>query len=437
MLIYLILFILSLLFMGFFEGTETAIISANRLKFYSFLDSNELKYQRTSQLLTETQKLLIITLIGTNFSLVLGTFVAKELLHRTGILIETPYLKDLSKVLDIDTLFELIVLPPFFLIFCQIIPKNIFRIKADILILKLTGVLDLFSILFTPLVNSLSLITNFILKVFGIKEGILIHKLTREDLIDIVEESEKTGAIEESECEMISSIFDLGKTNARKIMKPLIDVVAININYYTIEDLKNLAKKTGHTRFPVYEDKIINLTGYIDLYQIFSSDDIEKRILKDFINEPYYIPESKRIDHLLEEFLEKRIRIAIVIDEYGSCIGIVTREDILEEIVGEIGDEFDRAEPPEYRYEGDVIYCDAKMVIDDANAAFNLNIPEGDYDTIGGFIYSALEKIPEVGDTVTYENAEFEVVSMDKQKINKIKIKISEKNIIEEESEEE
>lgn len=411
---YLFLFILSMVLMGFFAGSETAIISANRLKLYSALESPDKKRRKLAHLLNDTQKLLIITLVGTNISLVFGTFIAKEFLRSLQI--------EIFKSIDIETIASLIILPPIFLVFCEIVPKSIFRMRADTLIYKLTGLLSFSSVVFTPLVKILTYLTNHCLRIVGIKKGFALQKLTREDLVEIVEESERIGAIEDSEKEMIHSIFDLERTAVREVMKPLIDVIAININETTVEELKDLARRTGYTRFPVYEDLIINLIGYVDLYHIFACDDIDKRRLKDFVQEPYFIPESKRIDHLLEEFLEKRLRLAIAIDEYGSCVGIITREDIMEEIVGEIEDEFDQPAPPEFRVVDNAIICDAKMDIDDVNETFGLSLPKKDYETLSGFIYNELGRVPEVGDRVTYDNVKFEVISMDKQKIEKVKI---------------
>ena len=405
--------------MAFFAGTETAIISANKLKLYAIQDTESPDKNHVSLLLNESHRMLVVTLVGINISLVLGTFCAQEILSYPVIY---DYINHFGLKIDVEMLLNVIFLPPLFLIFCEIIPKTIFRIKADKLIQKVTPLLRFSNFVFTPLIMILLTSTNFLLHLFGIKEGVLVNKLTREELIDIVEESEKSGTIEESEKQMIHGIFDLKQRKVKEIMTPLIDVKAINVNKTNIDELKALAQKTGYTRFPIFSDRIINLTGYIELYQIFSSDDIEKKELKDFIQEPYYLPESKKIDMLLEEFLNNRIKMGFVVNEYGSCSGIVTREDILEEIVGEIEDEFDSPAEPIFEYKGDAIICNSLMNIIDVNKNFDLDLPKEDYETIGGFIYNSLEKIPQRNDEVIYGDHKFIVVSMDKQKIKKVKI---------------
>ncbi|MGI6466519.1 MAG: hemolysin family protein [Sphaerochaetaceae bacterium] len=224
---------------------------------------------------------------------------------------------------------------------------------------------------------------------------------------------------------MIDGIEELGETLVREVMVPRIDVVFVN-DTLSYDELKDLIDEEGYSRYPVYTDTIDNVVGILyvkDLLKI--RDNLTNFDVKQFMRKPYFIPESKRLDELLREFKKRRVHIAVSIDEYGGVSGIVSMEDILEVIVGDIQDEFDDDEDDEIIEMGQGIYlCDARSSIDDVNERLNLNLPEDDFDTLGGFVFEQFGRIPLNQEKVEYGGVDFIVQEIDGHKINRVKIVI-------------
>jgi magnesium and cobalt transporter len=225
---------------------------------------------------------------------------------------------------------------------------------------------------------------------------------------------------------MIDGIEELGETLVREVMVPRIDVVFVN-DTLSYDELKDLIDEEGYSRYPVYTDTIDNVVGILyvkDLLKI--RDNLTNFDVKQFMRKPYFIPESKRLDELLREFKKRRVHIAVSIDEYGGVSGIVSMEDILEVIVGDIQDEFDDDEDDEIIEMGQGIYlCDARSSIDDVNERLNLNLPEDDFDTLGGFVFEQFGRIPLNQEKVEYGGVDFIVQEIDGHKINRVKIVIN------------
>ncbi|MFA5514405.1 MAG: hemolysin family protein [Sphaerochaetaceae bacterium] len=224
---------------------------------------------------------------------------------------------------------------------------------------------------------------------------------------------------------MIDGIEELSETLVREVMVPRIDVVFVN-DSITYDDLKILIAEEGYSRYPVYTDTIDNVIGILyvkDLIRLNAG--LNSFEVKRFMRKPYFVPESKRLDELLKEFKKRKVHIAIAIDEYGGVSGIVSMEDILEVIVGDIQDEFDDEEDDEIIEMGEGIYlCDARAAIDDVNDRLNLTLPEDDFDTLGGFVFEQFGRIPQNQEKVEYNNIDFVVQEIDGHKINRVKIVI-------------
>jgi CBS domain containing-hemolysin-like protein len=243
-----------------------------------------------------------------------------------------------------------------------------------------------------------------------------------EELRNIVESETEDGTIEAEEREMIEGIFDFGDTTVREVMIPRIDMVCADIDAPT-EEILDLLRRTHHSRIPVYEDRVDHIRGLIyvkDLLHAISAG--EKWETRKIMRPPHFVPENKAIDDLLTEFKSTRIHMAIVLDEYGGTAGLVTLEDLIEEIVGEIQDEYDE-ETPLFEWEDDqTLTADARIAIDDLGLILGVDLPQEGYETLGGFIYDQLGHVPNPGESLEYGTLALEIGEVEGQRITKVRI---------------
>ncbi|MBZ0309006.1 MAG: hemolysin family protein [Anaerolineae bacterium] len=279
-----------------------------------------------------------------------------------------------------------------------------------------------------PLVAALQVLNGRVSLAMGIHP---IAKITEEEIKTLVDEGSEDGLIEDDEKAMIYSVFKFGDTLAREVMVPRIDMVAVDLKT-RLKDALDTIIKAGHSRIPVYENTIDNIKGLLyakDLLNVWQKGE-ETGDLASLLRAPYFVPESKKAADLLAEFQTRKVHLAIVIDEYGGTAGLVTLEDLIEEIVGEIRDEYDLLEEEEYQKISDTEYiCDAGLDLDDLNELMDAELPTDESDTLGGFIFTALGKVPEVGDKVLAEGIEMEVLTLNGRRIQKVRvIKIEEES---------
>lgn len=244
-----------------------------------------------------------------------------------------------------------------------------------------------------------------------------------EEILDVVSEGEAQGAVGEEQKEMIESILELEDTPVSAVMTPRTEIVAMPVDA-TFEQARGMVVEGGHSRIPVYEQTLDHIVGVLyakDLLKLRLPEGFELRRL---MRPAQYVPETKPLDELLMELRAKRVHMAIVLDEYGGTAGLVTIEDILEEFVGEIDDEYDENEPPPIQpIDESTLEVDARVHIHEVNEELGVELPEdGEYDTIGGFVFSAMGKIPQKGDELTHENVRFEIVDAEPRKINRLRI---------------
>jgi putative hemolysin len=245
---------------------------------------------------------------------------------------------------------------------------------------------------------------------------------TEEQIKTLVDAGEEEGVIEEEEKEMIYSIFDLGDTLAREVMVPRIDIVALEVKTSLKEALRVIVQ-AGHSRIPVYEDEIDSIVGILyakDLLKYWP--DFESLNLRDILREAYYVPETKPVDELLQELQQRKVHIVIVVDEYGGVAGLVTIEDVLEEIVGEIQDEYDSEESFVEVVSPDEVIFDGRTDLDDINDAMSIDLPTDTSDTVGGLVNSGLGRVATVGDRVRFGDVELTVLSMLGRRIKKVQV---------------
>jgi CBS domain containing-hemolysin-like protein len=277
--------------------------------------------------------------------------------------------------------------------------------------------------LLRPIVVALSTITNFLVRLMG---GQMIHRgpfVTEEELRLLVTVGEEEGVLEEEETDMIHSIFEFADTTVREVMVPRIDMVTLESDA-TVNEAVDLALQGGFSRIPVFEETIDNIIGVLYtkdmLKQLRESHD--SLPIRNLVRSAYFVPETKKLDDLLREMRQRRIHMVIVIDEYGSVAGLVTIEDLVEEIVGDIRDEYDREENLYEKVNQYEFIVDAKMSIDEFNELMETELENEDYDTLGGFLYAQLDKIPVADDTITFGDLTFTVMDTRGRRITKVRV---------------
>ncbi len=246
--------------------------------------------------------------------------------------------------------------------------------------------------------------------------------LSEDGLRFLMNVSEGESLIEEGEKEMIASIFELGKTLVREVMVPRIDLVALDVDT-DIQEALDVILAAGHSRIPIFEDSVDNIVGVLyakDLLRVFRNGHSQIQ-LRNIVRQPYFVPESKPVDELLRELQQRRVHMAIIVDEYGGTAGVVTIEDLLEEIVGDIQDEYDREEPEVQQVgEGEFLF-NARLSLDEVNELLDVELPNEGGDTLGGFIYSQLGKVPNVGEEVRFAHVTMRVLSVDGNRIEQVR----------------
>jgi putative hemolysin len=318
----------------------------------------------------------------------------------------------------------LVVVATTTLIFGELLPMNIALSQANNIALQAVIPINIISMLLAPLLRLAQWVSGAISQPFIGKSSIAL--VTEEEIKMLVDAGSEGGAIEDEEKEMIYSIFQFGDTLVREVMIPRIDVVALEINT-SVEEALNTIVDVGHSRIPVYEESIDHIRGLLyakDLLQAWRDGHTDRKI-KDLLRPAHFVPESKKAGDLLTDLQQRKIHLAIVIDEYGGTAGLVTLEDLIEEIVGEIHDEYDFDEEEAYQQVSENEYIfDAGIDLDDLNRMLEVELPTDEGDTLGGFVYSKLGKVPIEGERTTEGRVELEVLRVDDRRIRKVRLRL-------------
>jgi len=319
-----------------------------------------------------------------------------------------------------------------FSVFSIAIPHAWAKYAGEKVLSRTHKVLSFSAVVASPALYIFRLYDGFIRRLAGIAETTPEeeHEERQEEFLTGLEQHRTEGVLDAEEQEMIENVLELSSSSADEIMTPRTDIIAVEVN----SDLQKVLETItvgGHTRVPVFEENIDNIVGIVyakDLLTEIGKDPADFK-LRDKMRDVYFVPETKPLRNLLHEFQNRKLHIAVVLDEYGGTAGIVTLEDILEELVGEIVDEYEQTPPePIKKIDRNTIEADARTYIDDVNDQFELNLPEDeDYETIGGFVFSRLGYIPKANESFEYENLKFTIASAEARKIKRIRIeKISE-----------
>ncbi len=314
----------------------------------------------------------------------------------------------------------------FTIIVGEIVPRSVALRRPRQTAMLVARPMRFFIIVFAPLAGIALGLSNLIVRPFGLTATFAAPMITEEELRTLLEASAQSGAIEEDEREIIRNVISFGDTEVRQVMTPRIDIQAVDIGA-GLPAILEVIVESGHSRIPVYEGSVDAILGIVhakDLLPALARGQRELD-LRSVMRLPLIVPENRRVDELLDEFRRSSVLLAIVQDEYGGTAGLVTMEDLLEELVGDIQDEYDQEETLLQMLEPGVYRVDARMGIDDLNEQLELGLPHEDFDTVGGFVFGLLGRQPEVGASVHYEGMEFVVEKTDGRRVDKIRLEMA------------
>jgi putative hemolysin len=307
------------------------------------------------------------------------------------------------------------------LILGDLVPEGIGTAHADSIARWSAYPMRVLIVIFNPVVSVGIALSKSMAGVFG--GSSMVNAVTEEEIMTMLDASEKEGAIENEEKEMMVSVLEFGDRLVREVMVPRIDIEGVDIETPIIDALK-IFIDSGHSRIPVYEDTIDNIKGVLyakDLLSLWGKEPAKP--IQDIMRKAAFVPESKQADELLKELRASKVHMAVVVDEYGGTAGLITVEDLIEEIIGDIQDEFDIHEEAEYVQNGaDNYTVDASISLNDFNNLLDVEVPTEDSDTLGGFLFTQLGRVPETGEKVDYENLTLRIESIEGRRIRKVRV---------------
>lgn len=393
---------------GFFSASETALMSLSKIRIRHMVDEKVKGAELVSSLVENPSRLLGAILVGNNVVNIGASALATSL--------SIKYFG--SKGVGIATGVMTILV----LIFGEITPKSLAIQNAEKISLKIAKVIALITVILRPAVAVLMFVTNIIIKLFGGKLDTERPFITEEELKVMVNVSHEEGVLEGEEKKMIYNVFEFGDTQVKEIMQPRINVVAADISL-SYDELINIYRTEQFSRIPIYEESIDNIVGVLYIKDlIFYELGGEKFDIYEFIREPNFTFEFKKITELFAEMRTKRIPMSIVLDEYGGTAGIVTIEDLVEEIVGEIEDEYDMIKDDIETVGENEYIVGGGVKIDLVNEMLGINIESEEFDSVGGFIIGEFGEIPEIGQEMDYGRVKFVIEQISKNRIDKIRI---------------
>lgn len=405
------LIIIFLLLCGFYAGSETALISINRIRLKHWVKQQVRGAKGVEDFLNQPDKALSTTLVSNNVMLVACSSVASVYVAKLfgkG----NPYIE-----LNIELTTLLLVA---LLVLVEIASKTLFREHADILGLRIVPFLRLSYYIFIPLIELTRFISNLLLRAMGVPDRREFLPITKQDMDIMFEVGEREGVLGGEERGFITSVFEFGKTPVREVMVPRTEIVAIKKGT-SVKEAIDLIIATGYSRIPIYEGSIDNIKGIVHAFDLLGVSNLSVKV-NGLMRAVPYVPEMKRCDEVFAQLRREKNYMAIVLDEYGGTAGLVTIEDLLEELVGHIYDEYDSDQKRYYQLDERVYLIDARAEIEEVNEDLGLNIPAGDYETVGGFVIKNLGRIPEAGEQINLNGLKMMVLEASATRVKKVKV---------------
>ena len=430
-LVQIVLLIVLIALNAFFAAGEIALISLNETKMEKLAEDGDKKAKKICKLLQNSSRFLATIQIGVTLAGFLASATAAgylaEPLAKWVLKLAPSLTAHAAAVETVSLVLITLIISYFSLVFGELVPKRVAMAKAEKLAFAMAGILTACSVIFAPFVKFLALSTNGVLRLCGIDPHADDDPVTEEEIRLMVDEGEDAGIIEESQRDMLENVFEFDDVDAEDLMTPRIDVAALDVTE-SIADAIDECMQKGYSRLPVYEEDIDHIIGVLyvkDLLPYVGKELPSSVTLKSLCRETLFVPATVKGSALFQQMSEKHLQMAIVIDEYGGTAGIVTVEDLLESIVGNMQDEFDH-ESEELEQTGDNAFeADGALDVEELSEQLDVEFPEGDYDTLAGFLLSELGHIPEVGEQVTFENVTFTVTEMDDRRIETVHIDVT------------
>ena len=407
--IQIVLLIILLIGSGLFSASETALMSLSKIKMRHMEEDGVKGAKLVSTLIEDSNRLLTSILIGNNIVNIAATSITTSLftamLGAQGVAIATGLMTVLV------------------LIFGEITPKTISANNPEKASLVVAKPIKFFVTILTPIVWIFNIITKVIFKLFGVDDKGVKPFITEEELKTMVNVSHEEGLLEMEEREIINNVFEFGDMQAKEAMVQRLDIVAIDMED-SYEEIIDLFKTEKLSRMPVYEETIDDIIGILNIKDIIflSDEEIENFDIKKYMREAFFTYEFKKITQLLEEMKKDKSQMAIVVDEYGGTAGLITIEDLVEVIVGDIEDEYDEEEDEIQVISPNEFLVDGSTKISDVNEILNIELESEEFDSIGGYIIGYIRHIPEENEIIEMDNIKFNIESVDKNRIKKIRI---------------
>lgn len=424
----LLLIAILILINAFFAATEMAIVSLNDNRIRKMAEDGSKRAKKLTLLLQEPSKFLATIQVGITLAGFLASAAAAEGFSQVITNYIMSFNSDFSEsvVKGTSLMIVVIILSYVSLVLGELVPKRIAMEHAQKISMSVVIPLEFIGLILSPFVRLLTVSTNFIVRMFGVDPKGNDNKITEEEIRLMVDVGEEKGIIRETEKEMIDNIFEFDDTQVSQVMTHRTDIVALPIDASIEETIKVLSEEQW-SRIPVYQDDIDNIIGILhakELLKFIKGVSIEEFSLKDLIRKPLLVPKSKKTDELFKELKLNKNHMAIVIDEYGGTAGLVTIEDLIEEIVGNIFDEYDVEEQEIEEIDENTFLLNGAISIDMFNEFFDVELPKDGYETLSGFMISQLGKIPEEGEklVVEFANLIFKVEEIEEKRITKIKV---------------
>ena len=401
-----IIVLASLLLTALFSAAEMSFIAANRLRLRHLAEAGNRHAARYLESFKQPERLLSTAMMGVTIA------------HITASAVATWWL--VEEVGEAAALVATLVLTPLMLVFGEVIPKAVAREWATSLILRLFPLIELASKILAPLSGSANALVGGVLALFAYRRTTTRAFVSREELKLLLQMEPAEADVTSSEAEMIDKIFELGETAVREVMVPMVDVAALP-ETATPDECVRLIAERGFSRIPIYADQIFNVVGVVtamDLLRHGATAPDARALMRPAT----YVPETKRIDDLLRELQKARVQLAVVVDEYGAAVGIVTVEDIVEQIVGEIRDEHDRTPDTVERLPDGSYRVAGRANLDELNEALDWDLPKGDFETVAGLVLATVHRLPLVGEVLHVGRYTITVLEADERRVLTVRI---------------
>lgn len=399
----IILIILS----SFFSASETALMSISKIRVRHMVEENIKGANRVKELTDNPSSLLASILVGNNVvniaSSSLATVLAISLIGSRGVAIST------------------IIMTIVVLIFGEITPKTLASQNSEQISLRVANPIFIISKMLKPVVIITTTISKFFIKLLGGKSDSNKPFITDDELKTMVDVSEEEGILKSEEKDMIHNVFQFGDLYAKDVMVQRVDIIALDIEE-SLDKIISVIKEEGFSRIPIYSNTIDNIVGILNVKDIIFMEDTKGFSLKNYMREITYTYEFRKVTELFKDMNKNRQHMVVVLDEYGGTVGIVTIEDLIEEIVGDISDEYDDEEPEIYVVKEDEYIVEGSVRIEDINELIGTKIESDEFDSIGGFIIGVLGRFPNISEEIIYSNYRFIIEDIDRNRIKKIRI---------------